>query len=60
MIVDEATVWAAWNQLDEGCPNPVKTIAAELGLSNDQVAAIVYPSGHGFGEWDDSHEPAIC
>lgn len=54
---DRRRIWAAWNALSDDCQNPVKTIARELGLPTDTVAATVYPLSYGFGMWADDQEP---
>lgn len=54
----EQSVWAAWNALPDTCESPVKTIARDLGMSNDDVAFIVYPA-ETFGRWADDQEPEL-
>lgn len=49
-------VWAVWGELGADEPAPVKVIAARLGLSAAEVAAVVYPPAI-FGEWRDDQEP---
>lgn len=51
-------VWAVWNTLGDHHPTPVKTIAKELGLSNYEVAVIVYPPQK-YGLWKDDQEPDL-
>jgi len=51
----ERAVWAEWNRLPDDHPAPVRTIAASLGLSKADVAAIVYPV-ETFGPWQDDQE----
>ena len=55
MNATERKVWAAWNALPENCPNPVRTIAADLDMAPADVAFIVYPA-EVFGPWDDTQE----
>lgn len=54
----EQAVWAAWNELPEDYPSPVKRIARDLGMEPADVAFIVYPAEQ-FGAWDDSEEPDL-
>jgi hypothetical protein len=51
----ETAVWDAWNGLDEENTRPVKTIAAQLGMTPADVAFIVYPAER-FGAWADDQE----
>jgi hypothetical protein len=58
-IDPKAAIWAEWNALahnDE--PAPVKRIAANLGLTTAEVAAVVYPA-ETFGVWADDQEPPL-
>jgi hypothetical protein len=50
-------VWRVWNRLDDNT-HPVKTIANVLGLTNADVAAIIYPAPQ-YGLWDDDQEPDL-
>ena len=54
----EAAVWEAWGTLPEECPTPVKTIAAQLGMTPADVAFVVYPA-ETFGRWEDDQEPVL-
>ncbi|WP_043654500.1 hypothetical protein [Nocardia thailandica] len=54
----EKAVWAAWGEVDDNDPAPVKRIAAALGMTPADVAFIVYPADE-FGPWDDSQEPDL-
>ena len=58
LTAQEQSVWAAWNALDDECPNPAKTIARQLGMSIEDVAFIVFPAEH-FGRWTDDREPDL-
>ena len=51
-------VWGRWTELPDDCPAPVKTVARDLKMPTDVVAAIVYPAVT-FGEWSDEQEPAL-
>jgi hypothetical protein len=57
----ERAVWDAWSRLPEdpdGCPSPVKTVAAELDLEPVDVSMIVLPPEI-FGPWRDDQEPDL-
>lgn len=49
-------IWAEWNGLPDDELSPVKTIASTLGLTNAEVAVVVYPPDS-YGPWADDHEP---
>jgi hypothetical protein len=49
-------IWAEWNGLPDDELSPVKTIAFTLGLSNGEVATVVFPAPH-YGDWSDDQEP---
>jgi hypothetical protein len=51
-------IWDEWNKQDADNPAPVKTIAAQLGISTGEVARVVYPEPD-FGTWQDNHEPDL-
>jgi hypothetical protein len=53
---EAAAIWQAWNALPEHCETPVRTIAAQLGATPAEVAAVVYPEPT-FGPWRDEYEP---
>lgn len=52
------TVWAAWRELDDKEPSPVKRIARDLGIDTGFVARVVFPPDK-FGHWHDSQEPGL-
>jgi len=54
----ERRVWAAWGELPEGHPSPVKQIARDLNMTPADVAFIVYPADQ-FGPWADDQEPDL-
>jgi hypothetical protein len=54
----KAAIWAEWNALHGDEPAPVKRIAATLGLTTAEVAAVVYPA-ETFGAWADDQEPPL-
>lgn len=56
LTATERAVWAAWNDLGDNSPAPVKAIAARLGMTTADVAFIVYPA-ETFGAWADDQEP---
>ena len=55
----QGQVWRLWGALRDDYQSPVKLIAATLGMSNAEVAAIVYPPDQGMGEWADEQEPDL-
>jgi hypothetical protein len=54
----KAAIWAAWNALHGLEPAPATYIAAKLGLTTAEVAAVVYPA-ETFGAWADNQEPPL-
>ncbi|MFC9995682.1 hypothetical protein [Nocardia sp. NPDC127526] len=54
----EKLVWAAWKELPDDDPSPVKRIAKQLGMATGDVAFIVYPVEE-FGRWSDDQEPDL-
>ncbi|MEV6219884.1 hypothetical protein [Nocardia sp. NPDC051833] len=54
----EQAVWAAWGEIEDNDPAPVKRIARQLGMTAADVAFVVYPVEE-FGRWDDSQEPDL-
>ena len=49
-------IWAEWNSLSDDELSPVKTISSTLGITNAEVAEVVYPADQ-FGPWADDQEP---
>jgi hypothetical protein len=49
-------IWDVWSSQPDDELSPVKTIASTLGLTNAEVAVVVYPPDS-YGAWADDHEP---
>ena len=48
----ERAIWAAWNDLPDDEPDPVRHIAMLLGMEAADVAFVVYPAEQ-FGRWQE-------